>query len=148
MTPTQPSPSSVLGLKGQGGGLTYQAVNRVLLRSLALLPCKAHDVQPLVVGRLGTGEGCARLHSDIVIPAADEQKIAILVGAAVAVMERREYTARTTSRNLLRWLRSVRFNEPNSKPFALVGRASSRTKYYALLGRLMAMVFRAFRLPA
>jgi hypothetical protein len=83
-----------------------------------------------------------------VIPAADEQKIAILAVAAVAVMERCEYTARTTSRNLLCWLRSVRFNEPYSKPFALVGRASSRTKYYALLRRLIAMVFRAFRLPA
>ena len=74
-------------LERTGWGVTYQAVNRVLLRSLALLPCKVCDVRPLVVGRVGTGEGYARLHSDIVIPAVDEQKIAILAMAAIGVME-------------------------------------------------------------
>ena len=87
-----------------GWGVTYQAVNWVLLRSLALLPCKVHDVRPLVVRQFGTGEGRVRLHSDIVISAVDEQKIAILAVAAVAVMERCEYTARMTGRNLLCWL--------------------------------------------
>jgi hypothetical protein len=135
-------------LERTGWGVTYQAMNRALLRSLALLPSKIHDVRPLVVGRAGTGEGHAQLHYDIVIPAADEQKTAILAVAAVGVMERCEDTARTTSRNLLCWLWSVRLNEPYSKPFALVGRASSRMKHYALLRQLIAMVFRAFRLPA
>jgi hypothetical protein len=77
-------------LERTGWAVTYQAVNRALLRSLALLPCKVHDVRPLVVGRVGTREGHARLHHDIVIPAADEQKIALLAVAAVGVMERCE----------------------------------------------------------
>ncbi len=65
----------------------------------------------------------------------------------MSIMERCEYTAQTTGRNLLCWLRSLRPNATYPKPFTFVSRATSRMKYYALLKRFLSMVFRAFRMP-
>ncbi|KAM5526752.1 hypothetical protein FOXYSP1_20871 [Fusarium oxysporum f. sp. phaseoli] len=64
------------------------------------------------------------------------------------VMDRYEQTARTTSRSLLRWLRSVRSHGCYAKPFTFVGKAASRRKYIRLLKPFVALVFRAYRLPA
>ncbi|KAK7592052.1 hypothetical protein V3481_006687 [Fusarium oxysporum f. sp. vasinfectum] len=64
------------------------------------------------------------------------------------VMDRCEQTARTTSRSLLCWLRSVRPHGCYAKPFTFVGKAASRRKYIRLLKRFVALIFRAYRLPA
>lgn len=111
------------------------------------MPSKAPFSQSLVLSRAGTGDARARLEEDIVISADDEQKIAALAMVTMGVIERCEHTARTTSRNLLCWLQSLRLNESYSKPFIFVSWASSRMKYYALLKRFIAMVFRAFLMP-
>ncbi|KAH7460546.1 hypothetical protein FOMA001_g19484 [Fusarium oxysporum f. sp. matthiolae] len=70
------------------------------------------------------------------------------MSAIDAVMDRCEQTARTTSRSLLCWLRSVRPYVCYVKPFTFVGKAESRKKYIRLLKRFIAMVFRAYNLPA
>ncbi|KAK2926318.1 hypothetical protein FoTM2_014687 [Fusarium oxysporum f. sp. vasinfectum] len=64
------------------------------------------------------------------------------------VIDRCEQTARTTSRSLLCWLRSVHPHGCYAKPFTFVGKAASRRKYIRLLKRFVALVFRAYRLPA
>jgi hypothetical protein len=127
--------------------VTYQDVHRVFLRTLTGIPSKPPFSRSLLLGRAGTGDGRARLGQDVVISADDEQRIAVLSMAAMSVMERCEHTARTTGRNLLCWLRSLRPNATYSKPFTFVSHASSRMKYYALLKRFLAMVFRAYRIP-
>lgn len=134
-------------LERTGWEVTYRNAHRVLLRSLAEMPSRLPSAQPLLLGRAGTGDGRARLDRDVVISADDEQKTAVLCMAAMSVMERCEHTARATSRNLPCWLRSLRPNATYSKPFAFVSRPSSRMKYYALLKRFLATVFRASRMP-
>ncbi|SPJ92004.1 uncharacterized protein FTOL_13658 [Fusarium torulosum] len=78
----------------------------------------------------------------------DERRIAALMSAVDAVMDRCEQTARTTSRSLLCWLRSVRPHACYIKPFNFVGKAASRKKYIRLLKRFIAMIFRAYNLSA
>ncbi|KNB16555.1 hypothetical protein FOXG_21706 [Fusarium oxysporum f. sp. lycopersici 4287] len=63
-------------------------------------------------------------------------------------MDRCEQTARITSRSLLCWLRSVRPHVCYAKPFTFVEKAASRKQYIRVLKRFIAMVFRAFNLPA
>uniref|UniRef100_A0A0D2XRY5 Uncharacterized protein n=2 Tax=Fusarium oxysporum (strain Fo5176) TaxID=660025 RepID=A0A0D2XRY5_FUSOF len=84
----------------------------------------------------------------IISSAGDESRIANLIAAVDAVMDRCEQTARTTSRSLLCWLRSVRPHVCYAKPFTFVGKAASRKQYIRVLKRFIAMVFRAFNLPA
>ncbi|KNB06134.1 hypothetical protein FOXG_19577 [Fusarium oxysporum f. sp. lycopersici 4287] len=78
----------------------------------------------------------------------DERKITALLAAVDMLMDRCEQTARTTSRSLLCWLRSVRPHGCYAKPFTFVGKAASRRKYIRVLKRFVALVFRAYRLPA
>ncbi|KAH7029932.1 uncharacterized protein B0I36DRAFT_412480 [Microdochium trichocladiopsis] len=77
----------------------------------------------------------------------DEIKISGLVAMADRMMARCERTASATSRTILCWFRSTRPDTPYIKPFTLVSMKSSRSRYYRLLQRFVAFVFRAFRLP-
>ncbi|KAH7183899.1 hypothetical protein BKA60DRAFT_602928 [Fusarium oxysporum] len=78
----------------------------------------------------------------------NKRKITALLAAVDMLMDRCEQTARTTSRSLLCWLRSIRPHGCYAKPFTFVGKAASRRKYIRVLKRFVALVFRAYRLPA
>ena len=136
-------------LERTGWEQTYEAVNRDLLRNLTIAPSPGLSPPTgLLLGQGGSGAGYARLGGDVISPADDEWKIAALMAAVDTVMDRCEQTARTTSRSILCWLRSVRPHGCYAKPFTFVSTAASRKRYILLLKRFVAMVFRAYRLPS
>lgn len=116
----------------------YESVNRELLRSLTMRPSRRSRPVMLSQGRLN--------RQDIISPAEDEAKIAALCEATSRVMTRCEETAKTTGRNALCWLRSIRPNSCFPKPFAAVATESTRKCYLSIAQRFVAMVFRAYRL--
>ncbi|ENH74229.1 hypothetical protein FOC1_g10001869, partial [Fusarium oxysporum f. sp. cubense race 1] len=61
--------------------------------------------------------GHLRFPEQMISSADDESRIAALIAAVDVVMDRCEQTARTTSRSLLCWLRSVRPHVCYIKPF-------------------------------
>ncbi|KAK1989712.1 hypothetical protein LX36DRAFT_743237, partial [Colletotrichum falcatum] len=97
----------------------YANVNRQLLCSLTLRPVE-RSYRPLLLAA-----GLSQQDSDIISPADDEAKIATLCRATYNIISRCEETAKTSSRNLLCWLRSVRPNNCYQKPFTLMARKSS-----------------------
>jgi hypothetical protein len=127
-------------LERTGWERTYEGIDRVLLRNLtSARPPLSAGLSRIVPKSLS---GHDSSHGD------HEQKIAALLVVVDMVMDRCEHTARTTSRSLLCWLRSVRPHGCYGKPFTFVGKVASRKKYIMLLKRFIAMVFRAYCLPA
>ncbi|EXL39949.1 hypothetical protein FOCG_17451 [Fusarium oxysporum f. sp. radicis-lycopersici 26381] len=134
-------------LERTGWEQTYQNFDHGLLRNLTTMPSSLSSVRGLVLSRARSGATHTTSGEDLISSAGDEQKIAAILVAVDMVMDRCEQTARTTSRNLLCWLRSVRPHGCYAKPFTFVSKAASRTKYIRLLKRFIAMVFHAFCLP-
>ncbi|KAH7231260.1 uncharacterized protein BKA55DRAFT_582081 [Fusarium redolens] len=135
-------------LERTGWEQTFQGVDRELLKNLTAVPSLATLRQGLVLK--SNRNLPVNPHSDeqTTSSADDERRIAALMSAVDAVMDRCEQTARTTSRSLLCWLRSVRPHACYVKPFTFVGKAASRKKYIRLLKRFIAMIFRAYNLSA
>ncbi|KAK2684347.1 hypothetical protein QWA68_017017 [Fusarium oxysporum] len=135
-------------LERTGWERTFGGIDRELLRNLTAAPSPTTSHRGLIL------KESSNLSSDVysdkwmISSADDERKITALFMAVDMVMDRWEQTARTTSRNLLCWLRSVRPHGCYAKPFTFVGKAASRRKYIRLLKRFVALVFRAYRLPA
>ncbi|KAH7202853.1 hypothetical protein BKA60DRAFT_657532, partial [Fusarium oxysporum] len=134
-------------LERTGWEQTYQNFDHGLLRNLTTMPSSLSSVRGVVLSRARSGTIHTASGEDLISSAGDEQKIAAILVAVDMVMDRCEQTARTTSRNLLCWLRSVRPHGCYAKPFTFVSKAASRTKYIRLLKRFIAMVFHAFCLP-
>ncbi|RYO92208.1 hypothetical protein DL766_008091 [Monosporascus sp. MC13-8B] len=114
---------------------------------MAAMPHPAPLSRRVVLGRCGNGSGACRLEADPVSAAEDEWKIAALAAGVGRVTDRCEHTAWNTNRVMLCWLRSTHPRACYPKPFELVRSPASRIKYYALLRRLVAMVFLAYRMP-
>lgn len=133
-------------LERTGWAETYKDVDRVLLRNLttARLPSSlpSHGER-----HAAPGDTPQPHQGELDSSHGDKAKIAALLVAVDRVMDRCEYTARTTSRSLLCWLRSVKPNSCYAKPFTFVGKMASRKRYIMLLKRFVAMVFRAYCLP-
>ncbi|KAK2470345.1 hypothetical protein H9L39_17962 [Fusarium oxysporum f. sp. albedinis] len=134
-------------LERTGWEQTYKNFDHGLLRNLTTMPSSLSSVRGLVLSRARSGTTHTASGEDLISSAGDEQKIAAILVAVNMVMDRCEQTARTTSRNLLCWLRSVRPLGCYAKPFTFVSKAASRTKYIRLLKPFIAMVFHAFCLP-
>ncbi|KAH6954076.1 hypothetical protein BKA56DRAFT_707193, partial [Ilyonectria sp. MPI-CAGE-AT-0026] len=135
-------------LERTGWEQTFHGIDRELLRNLTTAPSPATLRRGLISKGDRDRSGHVRSDEHTISSADDERKIAALIAAVDVVMDRCEQTARTTSRSLLCWLRSVRPHSCYAKPFTFVGKAASRRKYIRLLKRFVAMVFRAYRLPA
>ncbi|RKK73004.1 hypothetical protein BFJ68_g18249, partial [Fusarium oxysporum] len=135
-------------LERTGWERTFEGVNRELLRNLSAAPSPATLSRGLILEGGGSRGGPVRPDEQTTSSADDERKITALITAVDLVMSRCEQTARTTSRSLLCWLRSVRPHGCYAKPFTFVGKTASRRKYIRLLKRFVAMIFRAYRLPA
>ncbi|KAH7471776.1 hypothetical protein FOMA001_g13799 [Fusarium oxysporum f. sp. matthiolae] len=135
-------------LERTGWEQTFRGFDRKLLKNLTVVPSSTTSRQGLVlVANMGLSSYIGS-EGQIISSAGDESRIANLIAAVDAVMDRCEQTARTTSRSLLCWLRSVRPHVCYAKPFTFVGKAASRKQYIRVLKRFIAMVFRAFNLPA
>ena len=97
---------------------------------------------PLVMAR----RGVCGLEDDLVSSAEDEQKIAMITRLVDPMMERCGETIRNTSRNILCWLKSVKLTWPTQEPFTLVRTPSSAQGYRLVHKKLLAFVFRVYRL--
>ncbi|KAL9566932.1 hypothetical protein ACKAV7_008701 [Fusarium commune] len=129
--------------------ITYRNRDRSLHRCLIQTPYLSSysrpDAPPYL---LASTARVPSLFADIVSPHEDEMKIIGILNAVDVVMDRCEETVRSTSRNLLCWLKSNHPNISYSKPFTLVKHASSTTKYRSLLKKALAFCFRAYRMDA
>lgn len=76
----------------------------------------------------------------------DERRIAAIMNLVDPMMDRCEQTARSTSRNILCWVRSVKPLSSSPEPFQLVRQPSTTKKYRYLHKRLLAFVLRTYRL--
>lgn len=83
---------------------------------------------------------------DVVSTSEDERKVAAILNLVNPMMDRREQTARSTSRNILCWIQSVKPLSPSPEPFQLLRQPDSTRKYRYLHRRLLAFVLRAYRL--
>ncbi|KAH7471991.1 hypothetical protein FOMA001_g13814 [Fusarium oxysporum f. sp. matthiolae] len=135
-------------LERTGWERTFGGIDRELLKNLTTAPSPATSHRGLILKE--SSNRSSDVYSDewMISSADDERKITALLAAVDMVMDRCEQTARTTSRSLLCWLRSERPHGCYAKPFTFVGKAASRRKYIRLLKRFVALVFRAYRLPA
>jgi hypothetical protein len=82
----------------------------------------------------------------LISPASDERKISRLVMAADQMFDRCEETMRHTGRPILCWLCIANETPCFPKPFAFLGRASSRQGYRRYWRRFIAFIFRAYRM--
>jgi hypothetical protein len=123
--------------------LTFRDSRRDILRSLTQLPNRGSLDADLSIGQ-GYRDGDA----DIFSPSIDEQKIACILSAVDAVLDRREQTVRHTSRSLLCWLRGNQMNSCHNKEFALVAEERSRQWYRTLWKRFLAFVLRVCQLTS
>ncbi|KAJ0133226.1 RNA-dependent RNA polymerase 1 [Fusarium oxysporum f. sp. albedinis] len=137
-----------LWLERTGWERTFGGIDRELLKNLTTTPCPATSHRGLILKE--SSNRSSDVYSDewMISSADDERKITALLAAVDMVMDRCEQTARTISRSLLCWLRSIRPHGCYAKPFTFVRKAASRRKYICLLKRFVALVFRAYRLPA
>ncbi|KAH7463500.1 hypothetical protein BFJ68_g17307 [Fusarium oxysporum] len=85
-----------------GWDKTYRGRSRDVLDALAAVSF-SQGSGPHILGRQGTNG----LHEDIVSAAEDERKIAAVLNALDALLDRCEETACKTSRSILCWLRST-----------------------------------------
>ncbi|KAM5527056.1 hypothetical protein FOXYSP1_20568 [Fusarium oxysporum f. sp. phaseoli] len=135
-------------LERTGWERTFGGIDRELLKNLTTAPSPVTSHRGLILKE--SSNRSSDVYSDewMISSADDERKITALLAAVDMLMDRCEQTARTTSRSLLCWLRSVRPHGCYAKPFTFVGKAASRRKYIRVLKRFVALVFRAYRLPA
>lgn len=97
---------------------------------------------PLVMAR----RGVCGLERDLISSAEDELKIAAIAKLVDQMMERCEETIRSTSRNILCWLKSVKLTSPTQEPFMLVRMSRSAQGYRLVHKKLLAFVCRVYRL--
>ncbi|KFG82250.1 hypothetical protein MANI_117861 [Metarhizium anisopliae] len=83
---------------------------------------------------------------DVVSTSEDERRIAAILNLVDPMMDRCEQTVRSTSRNILCWVRSAKLLSSSPEPFQLVRQPSSTRKYRYLQKKLLAFVLRAYRL--
>ncbi|KAF6802625.1 hypothetical protein CPLU01_16149, partial [Colletotrichum plurivorum] len=87
-----------------------------------------------------------KLTDRVLSSAADENKIRLIASAIEPVIARCEATMETSGRTALCWLRSVSATLCYPKPFLLVGKKATRTRYINVLCRFVCFVFRLYRL--
>ncbi|KAI7763202.1 hypothetical protein LZL87_014075 [Fusarium oxysporum] len=119
-----------------------------LIRSVQEREHERNRVPTASVQTTAAAGSATTLFADIVSPHEDEMKIIGILNAVDVIMDRCEETVRSTSRNLLCWLKSNHPNISYSKPFTLVKHASSTTKYRSLLKKALAFCFQAYRMDA
>ncbi|KAM5360802.1 hypothetical protein ACJA88_014695 [Fusarium oxysporum] len=124
-----------------GWDKTYHGRSRDVLAALAAVSF-SRGAGPHLLGRQGTNG----LHEDIFSTMEDERKIAAVLEALDAFLDRCEDTARKTSRSILCWLRSTHALAGHPKPFILVQHPSSRRKYRVLFKRCLLLIFRSYRM--
>jgi hypothetical protein len=122
---------------------TYEGKDWDLLRNLITSPHPSNNPNSILLGRIRVSR---EEESHIISTENDEKKIAILASLIDEIMARCENTAKTTSRNLLCWLKSTKMHAPYPKPFTLVESRASKSKYYRLFKQFIAMIFRASRI--
>ncbi|PNP48483.1 hypothetical protein TGAMA5MH_00377 [Trichoderma gamsii] len=83
---------------------------------------------------------------DDVSTSEDERRIAAILNLVNPMMDRCEQTVRSTSRNILCWIRSVKPLSSSPEPFQLVRQLSNTRKYRYLHRKLLTFVLRAYRL--
>ncbi|KAM5527196.1 hypothetical protein FOXYSP1_20465 [Fusarium oxysporum f. sp. phaseoli] len=127
--------------EGTGWDKTYHGRSRDVLAALAAVSL-SRGSGPHLIGRQGTNG----LHEDIISTMEDERKIAAVLEALDALLDRCEETARKTSRSILCWLRSTHALAGYPKPFILVYHPSSRRKYRVLFKRCLLLIFRSYRM--
>jgi hypothetical protein len=115
--------------------------DRAVLSAMIEVPRQQGD-QPHVL--LRRDPDCQE--DDVVSTSEDERKIAAILNLVNPMMDRCEQTARSTSRNILCWIRSVKPLSPSLEPFQLLRQPDSTRKYRYLHRRLLAFVLRAYRL--
>ncbi|KAH7184444.1 hypothetical protein DER44DRAFT_682102 [Fusarium oxysporum] len=135
-------------LERTGWERTFGGIDRELLTNLTTAPSPVTSHRGLILKESSNRSSDAYSDEWMISSADDERKITALLAAVDMLMDRCEQTARTTSRSLLCWLRSVRPHGCYAKPFTFVGKAASRRKYIRFLKRFVALVFRAYHLPA
>lgn len=113
-----------------------------VLSKMIYLPGQQRTQLALELAQYGT----PGLEQGLTSSAADETKIAHMLMMVNPMMERCDETARRTSRNLRCWLKSVRYGVSSPEPFNLVRLPSSTQKYRLLQRKLLAFVFRLYRL--
>ncbi|KAG7420437.1 hypothetical protein Forpi1262_v016210 [Fusarium oxysporum f. sp. raphani] len=121
-----------------GWDKTYHGRSRDALAALAAVSF-SRGAGPHLLGRQGTNG----LHEDIFSIMEDERKVAAVLEALDALLDRCEDTARKPSRSILCWLRSTHALAGYPKPFIL---PSSRRKYRVLFKRCLLLIFRSYRM--
>jgi hypothetical protein len=123
---------------------TYRDMDLTILTKLILMP----DSWPSRSNKdFFLGHHSVRgQREDLISPASDERRIQVLLNLFDHVMDRCEITARSTSRNLLCWLRSTRPLACYTKPFLLVGSNSSTKRYRRLFKQCIAFALRVYRI--
>ncbi|KAH7248434.1 hypothetical protein B0J15DRAFT_562897 [Fusarium solani] len=125
-----------------GWDKTYRGKSRDVLSALAAVSFSRLGSNPYLIGQCGTNG----LHEDIVSTVEDERRIAAILEAMDALLDRCEETARKTSRSILCWLRSTQALTGYPKPFVLVHHSSSKGKYRVLFKRCLVLLFRSYRM--
>jgi hypothetical protein len=121
--------------------ITYQGFRRDILRSLTEMPWGFPPTDHVL------GPSSNPADPELVSPQDDEAKIALLMVAVDHMLDRCEETLQHTGRTLLCWLRSTKPQTCYPKPFTLVALKSSKKKYRQLPKRLIAFLFRSYRMP-
>ncbi|KAJ9412499.1 hypothetical protein QL093DRAFT_2570572 [Fusarium oxysporum] len=124
-----------------GWDKTYHRRSQDVLTALAAVAL-SQGARPHLLSRQGTNG----LHEDIFSTMEDERKIAAVLEALDALLDRCEDTSRKTSRCILCWLRSTHALAGYPKPFILVQHPSSRRKYRVLSKRCLLLIFRLYRM--
>ncbi|KAJ6780965.1 hypothetical protein PWT90_10273 [Aphanocladium album] len=125
----------------------FRGRDRATLLQLISLPEKLADQRfralPLVVG-----QDTPDCEEGLVSAEDDEARIASIVALVDPMMERCDETARRTSHNLRRWLKSIKPDTAAPKPFTLVRLATTTQRYRVLQRKLLAFVLRLYRMDA
>lgn len=117
-----------------GWANVYRDAPRSLLFCMSQTPDKRSCSEGMF---LGTFAG-----QDLRTSAEEERRLQYIMNTVHAMFERAQQTVQHTSRHLLCWLRSYRPNQPYRKPFQLVGRDSSLSKYVRVWKRSLSVLVR------
>jgi len=120
----------------------FEGANYAVLVALTSLPSNP----PTSLRHLG--KGLSSTDAPYISIKADEIKISGLVAMFEWILSRCEETARGTSHTVLRWFRSTEPDKIYPRPFNLVSKKESRSKYLRIFQRFLAFIFRIFWLPA